>query len=87
MFNLDEEMRRCRERELSAIRRNVGLLKYYNCLLSLFMITYTACQVVASNFFQIRKQVYPLPQLPDQFGLSLISLLLKVYETAKNYQY
>jgi hypothetical protein len=79
VFNLDEEMRRCREREVGVIRRNVALLKYYNCMLSLFMITYTACQVVASNFFQIRRQKYPLPQLPDQFGLSLINLLLTLY--------
>jgi len=54
-FDLDEEMRKCRERELGVIRRNVALLKYYNTMICLFMITYTSCQVLASNFFQVRR--------------------------------
>ncbi len=80
-------MQKCREREMTLIRRNIALLKYYNCLNSLFMITYTSCQVVVSNFFQIKRTTYFCPEVQGQFGINFIGLLLKVYETVRNYQY
>lgn len=69
------------------IKKNIALLKYYNCLITLFMVTYTSCQVLISNFFQIRKKNCLLPSFPDQFGLNFVGLLIKVYETAQNYRF
>lgn len=78
-FDLSEEMIKCRERDLAEIRKSVALLKYYNCLISLFMIAYTSSQVLASNFFQVRTRSYFFPEMPNQFGVNFIGLLLKVY--------
>lgn len=72
---------------MQLIKRNVSLLKYYNCLLTLFMVTYASCQALASNFFQIQRRGSPIQESSSQLGTSLIGLLLKVYEAAKNQQY
>jgi hypothetical protein len=87
-FDINEELQKCREREMVIIKRNVALLKYYNCMITLFMIAYTSSQVIASNFFQIqRKSYFFADAIPNQFGVNFIGLLLKVYATVKNYQF
>lgn len=80
-FDLNEEMAKCREREMAAIRKNVALLKYYNCMVALFMIAYTSSQVLASNFFQPQRRTSCLPnlELPNQFGINFLALLVRAY--------
>ena len=59
------------------MKKSVALLKYYNCLLMLFMMMYTSSQIIASNLFQTKGKSYP------QIGVQFIDSLLKLYQSVK----
>jgi len=67
-------MERRRQSDLQIINKKIPLLKYYNCLISLFMIAYTSSQIIATNLFQIKSKTYP------RFGIDFLGLLLTIYE-------